>query len=104
MVGIKEKANSMKTAHDCVRRIYTLYQKPIESLDDYFDRFKELWNTAEAAGGNNMLVPVLPANCPIYGSMDQNAKKEAAMVMFAFLHVAKVCSGQKCGKLRKTWQ
>ena len=69
-VGIEEKANYMKTAHNCAKRMYTLYQKPTESLDDYFDRFKELWNTAEAAGGKNILVPDLPANCPIYGTMD----------------------------------
>ena len=100
-VGIEETANTMKTVHDCVRKIYTLYQKPVETIDDYFDRFAETWNTAEAAGGSSVLIPSLPSGCKIYGGMADEALKDAAMAMFALLHSDHIRFGQKIKEIEE---
>ena len=82
-------------AHDCARRVYTIYQKPVETIDDYFDHFRETWNTTEAAGGNKILVPDLLSGSSIYGVMGSVKLKEAAMAIFTFLHTDRIRFGNK---------
>ena len=44
-VGIKEKDNETLTAHDDVKKLYLMYQRLMESNDDYFYILRKTLNT-----------------------------------------------------------
>ena len=73
----------------------------METIDDYFDRFTETWNTVEAAGGSSILIPTLPSGCKVYGRMSGDALKEAAMAMYVMLHADKIRFGQKVREIEE---
>ncbi len=56
-VGIDVFQNELVTAHDALTRIYRMWQRPLETNDEYMERYKEYWATSEAAAGVNCLVP-----------------------------------------------
>ena len=81
-VGIDENNNELVSAHDAVRRFFHMYQKPLETNDDYLERFKEYWATASAAAGNNCLVPNIVRTSVKYLKLTQDEWIEAVKALY----------------------
>ena len=56
-VGIEETQNQLVTAHDALSRLHRMYQRPLETNDEYMEQFKEYWGTGEAATREICLEP-----------------------------------------------
>ena len=98
--GITDHTNEMKTAHDCIRKLFVIYQKPTETIDDYFDRFKEVWDTSVlAGGGNDILVPKTYVSSNVYGRMTTDKLKESTKAMYVFLHADRIFFGIKLNEI-----
>jgi len=77
------------------KQLYNQHQKPVESNDDWFERFEENWNAAEAAGGKNCLVPSDVKSNEKYKNMSDDELKEATEEMYIFLQSDRIRYGDK---------
>ena len=78
-----------------MKRFFNQYLKPIESNDDWFERFQENWNTAMAAGGENSLIPKISQTSNKYNGKSDEEIKEATKAMYIFLQLDRIRYGNK---------
>ena len=72
-----------------------MYQKPLKTNDAYLEQFKEYWATAEAASGQNCLVPNIMKTSKKYRNLDSNEWIEATKALYFFVHSNRICFGSK---------
>ena len=90
IAGIEKAANELLTAHNAVKRLFSFYQLPVESNNDYFDRFRLVWQAAVAAAGESNLIPTIAQNSSKYKGMSKEQVVEATKYMFVFFHSDKI--------------
>mmetsp|Transcript_14036 Transcript_14036/g.20497 ORF Transcript_14036/g.20497 Transcript_14036/m.20497 type:complete len:104 (-) Transcript_14036:507-818(-) len=95
LVGIDQYQNELVTAHNALACVYRMYQRPLETNDEYMEQFKEYWTTGESAAGTNYMVPVIGQTSDKYMSMSDNEWKEATKAMYFILHADKIRFGDK---------
>ena len=100
-VGIDDFQNELVSAHDALARIYRMWQRPLETNDQYIERFKEYWATSEAAAGVNCLVPNITKTSGKYSSMTKEEWTEATKAMYFFLHADKIRFGDKIREIQE---
>ena len=81
-VGIDANENEIITTHDALKRLYNLRQGLNESNDDYLERFKELWETAVAAAGEQSIVTAMTRTSTKYKGMSNAQLTEATKAVF----------------------
>ena len=94
-VGIDESENELCTIFQIKKRLYSNYQKPTESNDDFFDRFDEEWNTCEVAAGKESMIPKITFTSEKYKNMTDDQIEEATKAMYLFLMSDKIRYGNK---------
>ncbi len=85
LIGIDETENELLAIFQVNKRLYHQYQKPVESNDEYSERFEENWNAAEVTGGKNCLVPSKVLDSEKYKSMEFDELKEAIKAIYVLL-------------------
>lgn len=100
-VGIEDFQNELVNAHDALTRIYRMWQRPLETNDDYLERFKEYWATSEATAGVNCLVPEFRRTSDKYCFMTDSEWTEATKAMYFFLHADKIRFGDKIREIQE---
>ena len=98
-VGIDANENEIITTHDALKRLYNLRQGLSESNDDYLERFKELWDTAVAAAGEESIVTTMTRTSTKYKSMSNDQLTEATKAVFLFIKADPVRYGERQRKV-----
>ena len=80
-----------------------MWQRPLETNDEYMERYKEYWATSEAAAGVNCLVPDITKTSDKYGSMTDDEWTETTKSMYFFLHADKIRFGDKIREIQENW-
>ena len=94
-VGIDESDNELCTIFQLNKRFYSMYQTPIESNDDYFERFDEEWKTTVTASGKESLVPKVNFASKKYVSKTQDEIEEVTKAMYLLLMSDRIRYGEK---------
>ena len=94
-IGIDDNQNELMSAHSSKVRLYCMWKKPLETNDVYLERFKEYWSTADAAAGQNCLVPDIFKTSEKYKHMSDEAWIEATKAIYFFLYADHIRFGDK---------
>ena len=100
-VRIEETQNELAIAHDALTHVYRMYQRPLETNDEYMKRFKEYWGTGESTAGVDCLVPNISRSSVKYASMTDEEQKEATQAMYFLLHADRIRFGDKICKIQE---